>query len=106
MKTSHGLIITSLIVLLTACATQCPTPKNPKTVALYQDENSPHAPYRVIGVASVSRHNLFGATRSDDAMQAMMKQTAANMGGDGLIPVSDNADNLKANVIAYQKILI
>lgn len=129
MRLSQCLAIISMIVFLNACASQGQSPtqmcsnflnrqdviptthgefpaKNPQTVALYLNSDSPHAPYRIIAMASVSRHNLLGMERSDAEMQARMKQLAANIGGDGLINVSNDPDNLKAHVIAFQKILI
>lgn len=129
MRISQCLVITSVVALLSACASQGQSPtqlcsnfinqqdvistttgeypaKSPQTVALYKNSNSPHAPYRIIAVASVSRRNLLGMERSDATMQGMMKKLAANMGGDGLINVSSNNTDLKAHVIAFQKILI
>lgn len=129
MRISQCFAIASFTILLSACASQGRSPtqlcsnfinqqdvvstsnaeypvKNPQRVALYPDADSPHAPYRVIAVASVSRRNLLGMKRSNTQMQTMMKQLAANMGGDGLINVSDNPDKMKAHVIAFQKILI
>ncbi len=129
MRISQSLAIVSISIFLNACASSGQSPtrlcsnflnrqdvipttnneypaKNPQTVALYQNNNSPHAPYRIIAMASVSRHNLLGMKRSDVEMQTMMKQLAANLGGDGLINMSNDPENLKAHVIAYQKILI
>lgn len=129
MKILHCLILGAMLASLTACASQGRSPtqlasnfinrqdvtpttsgaypaKNPQNVALYQKNNSPHAPYRIIAAASVSRRNLLGMERSDATMQTMIKQLAANMGGDGLIDLKNNPENLQANVIAYQKILI
>lgn len=80
--------------------------KNPLTVAVYDDNQSPHTPYRVIGVATISKYNLLGSPRQDTTMNVMMKNLAASMGGDGLINVSENSDAMQAHIIAYQKILI
>lgn len=129
MRISQCLISISVMVLLTACSSQGQSPtqlctnflnrqhvtpttsgdypaKNPQSIALYQNSDSPHAPYRIIAMASVSRHNLLGIERSEATMQTMMKQLAANMGGDGLIDVNKSPNDLKAQVIAFQKILI
>ena len=130
MKITQRFVIAGVAtLLLNACASQGQSPtrmasnfinnesviptsnadypaKDPQTVALYQNNDSPHAPYRIIGMASVMRHNLLGMERTDATMQQMMKQLAANMGGDGLINVDKNPDALKAHIIAYQQILI
>jgi hypothetical protein len=81
-------------------------PKNPQIVALYINDKGPHAPYRVIGVATISKRNLFGIERQDATLHEMMKKLAASVGGDGLINVSSNNESMQANIIAFQKIMI
>lgn len=80
--------------------------KNPQTIALYSSDKTPHAPYKVIGVATVSKYNLLGMPRKDDTVHDMMKSLAASVGGDGLINVSSGDENVQANIIAFQKIMI
>ena len=80
--------------------------KPTQSISLYTDEKTPHAAYRVIGIASVSKFNLFGKKRPEDALHEMIKKLAASIGGDGLIDIQNNEKELQANVIAYQKILI
>lgn len=80
--------------------------KNPQTVALYTPDKTPHAPYRVIGVATVSKYNLLGMQRKDDTVHEMMKTLAASVGGDGLINISNGEESIQANIIAFQKIMI
>jgi len=123
-----GIVVTS--ILLTACtstSTRSPTrtasnfihnqkiiasaksyypKKNPHSVRFYTPEKPPLAPYKVIAKASVSKRNLLGIKREHKAVQHMMKQLAASIGGDGLIDIRDNHHSLEARVIAYQKILI
>jgi hypothetical protein len=80
--------------------------KNPQNIAFYSKTKEPHAPYRVIGTATVSKYNLLGVERKNDTMHTMMKDLAASVGGDGLIDVSSNKDSLQANIIQFQKIMI
>lgn len=81
-------------------------PKNPKQVALFTPDKAPHAAYRVIGVATVSKYNALGMKRHDETMSDMMKSLAASIGGDGLINVNSNDEAMEAKVIAFQKILL
>jgi len=121
-------IALAVSVILTACATSSRSPtqvasnyiqrqdvvvlgkeaypaKNPQRVALYEKNQSPNTGYRIIGQASVSKHNLFGVARQDKTIDIMLKSLAASIGGDGLINVKRTGDNTKASVIAYQRIL-
>lgn len=63
-------------------------------------------PYRVIGVATVARHNIIGVMREDATIHDMMKNLAASVGGDGLINLNEIKDGMQATIIQYQKILI
>ena len=81
-------------------------PKNPKTVAIYHDEKKIATPYRIIGIAKVSKYNIIGKEREEAIIHDMMKKLAASIGGDALININTNEDTLQANIIAYQKIMI
>lgn len=81
-------------------------PKNPKHIALFINQDQPIIPYRVIGVATVARHNLIGLNRGDATIHEMMKNLAASIGGDGLMNISKSDDGMQATIIQYQKILI
>lgn len=81
-------------------------PKKPELIALYTKENKPMMPYRVIGVATVARHNIIGVMREDATIHDMMKNLAASVGGDGLINLNEIKDGMQATIIQYQKILI
>ena len=82
------------------------TPKNPRLITLYANDQSPHTAYRVIGIATVSKHNLLGMERREPLLKNMMKNLAASVGGDGLIEVKNKNDAIEAQVIQFQKILI
>lgn len=124
MKKSY-LYITMLSLVLTSCAT--PTvrtannylhkqhvtttgnypAKNPEKIALFQPNQSPLSPYKVIGVAKVATHNRLGMQRPTATMHNMMKNLAASIGGDGLINITPtDKGEWEAHVIQYQKILI
>ena len=81
-------------------------PKNPRLITLYANDQSPHTAYRVIGIATVSKHNLLGMERREPLLKNMMKNLAASVGGDGLIEVKNKNDTIEAQVIQFQKILI
>ncbi len=80
--------------------------KKAETIAFYTGKIAPHSAYRIIGIASVSKKNIFGATRQDETMQKMMKKLAASMGGDGIIEVEQTNNDMQAKIIVYQKILL
>lgn len=80
--------------------------KNPKIVALFESHSKPLSPYRIIGFAKVSKYNLLGFKRQDQTVQNMMKELAASVGGDALIDIGYNNDQLEGKVIQFQKILI
>ena len=80
--------------------------RNPRQVALYAGDKTPHTAYRVIGIAKISRYNLLGLKRPDAALKDMMKSLAASIGGDGVIDIYSNNDTMQANIIQFQRILI
>src|SRR3990167_480674 len=77
----------------------------PKMVAVYQKNQLPHAAYRVIGTANISKHNLLGFERDETTINNMMKKFAASIGGDALIDIKNNRDVVEAQVIQFQKVM-
>lgn len=130
MKTIHTFsALAAATLLITGCCSSCRSPsqmasnvinqqsvtttyaqqypaKNPQQVAMYDTSKAPHAAYRVIGVATVSKYNLLGMPRKDNTVNDMMKKLAASIGGDGIMNVNTKGDTVQANVIAFEKILI
>lgn len=80
-------------------------PKNPKFVTLYNKEQKLLTPYRVIGIATISKYNLLGRKRPQETIEDMMKNLAASLGGDALINVSTNNDSIQGHVIQFQRVL-
>jgi len=120
MRSIIRLVTLTMITILTSCSAthrinqETVTPlthdtypaKNPQSVSLYNDDNKPNAAYRVIGIATVSKYNLLGKKRPNDTLDFMIKNLAASIGGDGVIEISQTDQDIKAKVIAYQKLLI
>lgn len=116
------LVTTGFLILLVSCSTSKSatqvasinhqttaskiSAKNPDQVALYKNSKEPHAAYRVIGVAKVSRFNMLGFKHQDETLENMLKKLAASMGGDAIMNVSTNNNFIQANVIQFQQILI
>ncbi len=121
--------ITSCTILLASCTTanknptqmannlinrQSVTPlthqvypaKKAESVAFYTNKVTPNSAYRIIGIATVSKKNIFGATRQNETLNQMMKKLAASIGGDGVIEINQTDNAMEAKVIVYQKILI
>lgn len=89
-----------------ATTKQTYAPKSPSHITLYSDEHKPLSPYRIIGIATVSKRNLMGGQRGNETVDAMMKNLAASIGGDALIKTSNSDETVKANIIQFQRILI
>lgn len=129
MRPLYAIILSVPVVLLIGCAStnRCTTqlasnyfnqqnivattkeyypPKNPKHIALYSEAYMPLAPYRIIGIATVSKYNLIGTLREQETLDVMMKNLAASIGGDALIKIANTDNNVKAHVIQFQRILI
>lgn len=81
-------------------------PKNPQHIFLYTNENKPLKPYRIIGIATVSKHNLIGTLREQETLDAMMKKLAASIGGDAVIKIANNDEQVEAHVIQFQRIFM
>lgn len=81
------------------------SPKNPQQISFYDNKNEPKTGYRIIGSASVSRYDLFGTERQEATVREMMKTLAASIGGDGLINLNQERDEVKGHIIAYQPVI-
>lgn len=81
-------------------------PKSPHAIVFYPPHSKPLMPYRIIGIARVSKYNLIGLPRQDDTLQVMMKNLAASIGGDGVIHLSNQGDEIQAHVIVFQRVFI
>lgn len=107
MTTSYQALVTIVIAfLLAGCAHQCcktSPAKNPCKIALLEDKQMPTAPYRIIGVATVAKRDRFGIQNN---VNNMMKNFAASIGGDAVMNLSSKGNQVRANVIQYQRILI
>lgn len=79
---------------------------NAAKIAIYDEQHSPQAAYRVIGKAKISKYNILGVKRKDATVQNMIKKLAASVGGDAVIDLNQTSDTVQANIIQYQKILI
>ena len=75
-------------------------------MAVYQKNQIPHAAYRIIGIASVSKHNILGLERNETTINTMMKKFAVSIGGDALIDIKNNRDVVEAQVIQFQQVMI
>lgn len=129
MRVSSAILAMTFSLTITGCATQNHSPvqmashfihnenvtqtttdtfpaKNPKQVAIYSSEKIPSTPYRVIGVATVAKRNLLGVQRADITIHNRMKEIAAGIGGDGIININHNSEQVQASIIQFQKILI
>lgn len=107
--TNHPMQIASNLIhrqtIITTTKESYPA-KSPQAVALYHNKNKVLTPYRIIGVAKVSKYNLIGKPREEATVHEMLKKLAASIGGDALINIDSNNESMQANVIAFQKILL
>jgi hypothetical protein len=80
--------------------------KSPEVVAFYTSQRKPQRPYRIIGMATVSKYNLFGIQRQEATLQSMLQKLAASVGGDAVINLTHDDQSIQANIIAFEKILV
>jgi hypothetical protein len=132
MKMSYRLgIIVAVLLQLTACATHKKSSshhqasgnmfsretvvlttkhhyaaKNPNAVVFYTNGKRPDAAYRVIGIVTVYKRSLLGASRDASEVRHMVRTLAASIGGEGLINIKDTDRAFQGHVIVFQKITI
>lgn len=80
-------------------------PKNPKYVTLYKQQKL-LTPYRVIGVATISKYNILGEKRPQEVINDMFKNLAAELGGDALINITNKGDSIQGHIIQFQKLVL
>lgn len=81
-------------------------PKNPKYVTLYSKEQKLLTPYRVIGIATISKYNLLGKKRPQETLDDMLKNLAASLGGDALINVTNKGDSIQGHIIQFRRVFL
>lgn len=79
--------------------------RNPDNIAFYAQHSSIKRPYRIIGKSSVPRRNIIGFTRQAKTINEIMRKKAATMGGDAIINIKQDSNNVEGVVIAFEKAL-
>lgn len=116
MKALYLLIIIYIAIVATGCSSLStgtlpspsnktsstpPTPqKNPLNVALYLHE-TPQQPFVVIGHETISKYNLGGIKRQEAYLHDTMRNLAASVGGDAVMNVKHDNNNITATIIAF-----
>lgn len=106
-----SLIISAFI--LAGCASQSAKPvapapalslykKNPMSVALFTHGKKPSNQYKILGTEKVSEYNLVGVKRQEAHIRDMMRNLAANLGGDAVIDIEQQDKNIIGTVIAFE----
>jgi hypothetical protein len=60
-------------------------------------------PYKVLGIATVSKYNVAGFKRQEATIRDIMREFAASMGGDALINIKTDEKTISGTIIAYQE---
>lgn len=78
------------------------TLKNPMSIALYTGEKKPNKPYVIIAKKTISKFNQVGIKRQEANIRDVMRHTAANIGGDAVIDISNDANSVTGTIIAFK----
>jgi hypothetical protein len=76
--------------------------KNLQQVSLIT-KSSIDRPYKVLGVATVSKYNIAGFKRQEATIRDIMREFAASMGGDALINIKTDDKTISATIIEFQE---
>ncbi len=83
----------------------CHHHKDPVNVS-FLNRNIPNRPYKVLGVAEVSKFNTEGIKRQDATIRDLMREQAASLDGDAIIDIKNDDKKITATVIAFKKVLV
>jgi PBP1b-binding outer membrane lipoprotein LpoB len=103
MRTLYLLIVINVALIVSGCSSMTkphppeeysPPPtchhhhKDPVNVSFLYRE-IPNRPYRVLGVAEVSKFNTRGIKRQDATIRDLMREQAASLDGDAIIDIKN-----------------
>jgi len=75
-------------------------------VTVYSNHDHLQRPYRIIGKEVVSRYNFIGLERQSKALNDIMQNLAASMGGDAIINLKVDNQKIEGTVISFEKIVL
>ncbi len=76
--------------------------KNPMAITLFTNGKKPSTPYKVMGKETIPKYNLAGIKRQEAQLREAMRNFAANLGGDAVIDITHDDQNIIGTVIAFQ----
>jgi hypothetical protein len=75
--------------------------KDPAAIALYFQNQHPASSYKVIGKQVVSKFNLGGIRRQEAIIKDILRNQAAELGGDAVINVQRNEKYIQGTIITF-----
>jgi PBP1b-binding outer membrane lipoprotein LpoB len=119
MRTLYLLIVIYVALIVSGCSSvtkphppeeyspppRCHHHKDPVNVSFLIRE-IPNRPYKVLGVAEVSKFNTEGIKRQDATIRDLMREQAASLDGDAIINIKNDGKKITATVIAFKKVLV
>ncbi|HVY53316.1 MAG TPA: hypothetical protein VHA13_02235 [Gammaproteobacteria bacterium] len=116
MLKSLCLLCVCLALASTGCASRQPafTPgklnehgavayNDPQRILFYNVNSAIKRPYRVIGKSTVSERNIIGFKRNTETVHDIMRKIAASMGGDAIINIQKDDQNIHGTIILFEK---